>query len=217
MKEKWQRHAPTALAADAPVRPAGNHVAQPCLAVFGVKRGFFDGRQRQLAQRRRGLVFGEHPLALIHADEPLRSSAVDHRRLVAPAMRITVGDGGACEKAVRIAQDFDDLWTGLPDIHAAKQRQLRRILAIALHRVQDIGQRHAMGDATVEVFDAIGGGGVHQTGAVVGGGVVGQVDRRRAVITGVHIGQRMLEPDVGQRLARRSCQYCADQLVTLQA
>jgi hypothetical protein len=56
VQEERQGHAPAALAADAPVGPAGDHVAQAGLAVLGVEAGLLDGVQRQLAQRLGRLV-----------------------------------------------------------------------------------------------------------------------------------------------------------------
>jgi hypothetical protein len=56
VQEERQRHAPAALAADAPVGPVGDHVAQPGLAVLGVEAGLLDGVQRHLAQRAGGAL-----------------------------------------------------------------------------------------------------------------------------------------------------------------
>ena len=58
---------------------------------------------------------------------------------------------------------------------------------------------------------------MHDTGTIVGGGVVGQVHRRQAVITRIHCGQRMAEVDAGQRFAQGGGDYRACELVTLQA
>ena len=103
VQKEGHRHAPAALAADAPVRPVGNHVAQACLAVLGVKAGVVDSIQCQLAQSFGRLVFGKDARALIHADEPLGRGAVDHRCLVAPAVRVAVGDGLGGHQAVALA------------------------------------------------------------------------------------------------------------------
>src|SRR6218665_952001 len=54
--------------------------------VLGVEGGVFYGLERDLAQCLVGLVLGEHALAFVHAHKPLRCGAVDHGRLVAPAM-----------------------------------------------------------------------------------------------------------------------------------
>ncbi len=58
---------------------------------------------------------------------------------------------------------------------------------------------------------------MHDAGAVVGGGVVGQVDRRQAVVAGIHLRERMAEADLVQRLARRGGQHRAREAVALQA
>ena len=166
----------------------------------------------------RRLVLGEHAFAAcVHADEPLGGGAVDHRRLVAPAVRVAVRDGLGGEQAAGSAQRLDDQRRGLPDVQAAEQRQFGRIAAVALHRVQDVVVGHAVGDAGVEVFHAVGGRGMHDAGAVVGGGVVGQVDRAQAPVAGVHVVQRMQEVEQRQVLALRRGQHGAGELKALQA
>ena len=74
-----------------------------------------------------------------------------------------------------------------------------------------------MGDAAVEVFHAIGRRGVNQARAVLGRGVVGQVDRAESVVAGIHMGQRMLEVDAAQGLAHGGGNDRAGELVALQA
>ncbi len=201
VQEEGQGHAPAALAADAPVGPAGDHVAQPRLAVLREEAGFLDGFQRHLAQGLGRLVLGEHALAFVHADEPLGRGAVDHRALVAPAVRVAVGDGFGGEQAVRLGQHFDDARHGLPDVQAAEQREVGCVGAVALHRVEDVVVGQAVRDAGVEVVHAIGRRGMDDAGAVLGGGVVGQVHRREPAIARVHVIQRMLEVQPGEFLA----------------
>ena len=191
--EEGQRNAPTALAADAPVGPAADHVAQARLAVFRIEGGLLDRVERELAQRRGRLVLGEDANAFVHADEPLRRGAVDHRRLVTPAVWVAVADGGRRQQPVRFAQHLDNPRAGFPDVHAAKQRQFCGVLAVALDRVEDLVDAHAVRNAAVEVFDPIGRRRVDQTGAVGGGGVVGQIDRGQSVVARVHMRQRMAE------------------------
>ena len=157
VQEKWHRYAPAALARDAPVGPVGNHVAQAGFAVFGVEARFFNRIQSQLAKGLGCFVFGEDARAFVHAHKPLGGCAVDHRRLVAPAVRVAVGNGVGCHQAVALAQNFNDAGAGFPDVHAAKQGQVVGITAIALHRVQDVVVLQAMGHAAVEVVHAIGG------------------------------------------------------------
>jgi hypothetical protein len=77
-------------------------------------------------------------------------------------------------------QRLDDVRHGLPDVLAAEQREVGRVGAVALHRVQDVVVGQAVRDAAVEVVQAVGGRGVDDAGAVFGGGVVGQVHRRQA-------------------------------------
>ncbi len=217
VQEERDRHAPAALAADAPVGAAGDHVAQARLAVLRIEAGLVDRGERELAQRGRRLVLGEHADAFVHAHEPLRRGAVDHRRLVAPAVRVAVRDLGGGEQPAGVAQRFDDGLLGLPDELAAEQRQLGRVDAAALHRIEDVVDRHPVADARVEVIDPVRGRRVDDAGAVVGGGVVGQVDRREAVVAGVHFRERMAEADLVERLARRGGEHGAGQAVAIQA
>ena len=62
---------------------------------------------------------------------------------------------------------------------------------------------HAVRDAGLEVVDAVGRRRVDDAGAVLGGDVVGQVDRRQAVVARVDVVQRMVE--VAGRRASRPC------------
>jgi hypothetical protein len=96
VQEEGNRHAPVALARDAPVGPVGDHRVQPRLAPVGVELGRLDGGQRLVAQRQ--TLLGLPGLA-IHADEPLRGGAIDDRRLVPPAVHVAVGDLAAGEQA----------------------------------------------------------------------------------------------------------------------
>ena len=182
VQEKRNRHAPTALPADAPVGPVRDHVVQTRLAVLGIKAGLLDRVERHPAQCFGRLVFGENAFAFVHSDEPLRSRAVDHRALVAPAMRVAVRNALGGHKPARIAQGLDDLGHRFPDVLAAEEGEIRRIAAVALHRIQNVVDREAMRAARVEVVHAISRRRMHDAGAIVGGGVVGQIHRSKAVI-----------------------------------
>ena len=190
VQEKRNRHAPGALTADNPVRPVGDHVAQAGLSVFGVETGLLNGLQRQLTQSLGRLVLSEHAFALIHANEPLRGGAVDHRRLVPPAVRVAVHDVGCIEQAACVAQGVDDDGHGLPDIEAAKQREIGRVAAVGLHRIEDVFELEAVRDAAVEVVQTICGCRMHDASAVFVGGVVGQIDGRKTPIAQTAIGSR---------------------------
>ncbi len=81
VREQRQRHAPHALARDAPVGTAGDHAVDALLAPARCPLDLADLGERRGAQA-----------CLFHADEPLRRRAEDHRRLVAPAVRIAVAE-----------------------------------------------------------------------------------------------------------------------------
>ena len=149
VQEERDRHAPAALARDAPVGPASDHVAQASLAVFRVEVGVVDGFQSDLAQCLFWLLRGisEHAFAFIHADEPLGRCTVDHRRLVAPAMWVAVGDGLGINQTIGHFECVQNDGHSLPDVLAAEHAKIRRIHAVALHRVQDLFVLHAVGHA----------------------------------------------------------------------
>ncbi len=111
----------------------------------------------------------------------------------------------------------DDHRHGLPDVLAAEQREVGRVGAVALHRVQDVVVGQAVRDAGVEVVHAVGGRGVDQAGAVVGGRVVGQVDRRQAPVAGIHVVQRVLELEAAELLALDRGQHRAVERIAVHA
>ena len=156
VQEERDGHAPAALAADAPVGPAGDHVAQPDFAVLREKAGLFNRCQCELTQRFGCLVLGEDTLTLVHADEPLGRNAVDHWRLVAPAMRVAVRDVLAGKQASGALQGIDDDRAGLPDVLPAKQREVAGISPVALYWIQDVVIRQAVCHAAIKVFHAVG-------------------------------------------------------------
>ncbi len=87
--ERGNRHAPGALARDAPVRPVREHAGHP------------------LAAPRRdpphGVRFGDRRRAqAVHADEPLRRRQKDHRLMAAPAVRIRVLERRCGTRAGRV-------------------------------------------------------------------------------------------------------------------
>ena len=102
-------------------------------------------------------------------------------------MRVAVRDVFGGKQPACIAQGVDDDGRGLPDMLATKQREIRGVRTVALHRVQDVVIGHAVRHAAVEVFHAIGGRGVNQSGSVVRRGVVGQVHGRESVKALVHL------------------------------
>ena len=91
--EHRERHAPGALARDAPVGPRLDHAGDALLAPARDPLHAADRGERVAAQAR-----------FLHAQEPLRRRAEDHRRLVPPAMRIAVAVRLDDESAARPAR-----------------------------------------------------------------------------------------------------------------
>jgi len=221
VQEEGDRHAPVALARDAPVRAVGDHGVQARLAPVGEKFRRFDGSQRRLAQ---GASLDR---LAIHADEPLRRGAVDDRRLVAPAMHVAVGDLVRGEQAADFAQLLDDGGVGIPDVEAAEEGQALGKAAVALHRREDLLVAHAVALAGLEVLQAVGRRAMHHARAGIQRDVVAEIHRRFALVEGMaelHQRQRRalagaehlaLDAVAGQRLAaqfRRQHQQAARRL-----
>ena len=102
-------------------------------------------------------------------------------------MRVAVGDAMRGHQAVGVFQRFQNDGHRFPNVLASEQGKVGGISAVALHRVQDVGVLHAMRHAGVEVIHTVSGGAVHDAGAVVGGGVVGQVHRCDTLVASVHV------------------------------
>src|ERR1700754_971779 len=102
--EQRDGYAPRALARDAPVGTAIDHAGDTLFAPARDPAHRLDRGERGMTQA-----------GLLHADEPLRRGAEDHRRLVPPAMRIAVSELRKREEHAAIAQQIDDGVVGLPD------------------------------------------------------------------------------------------------------
>ena len=152
VQEERNRHTPVALTRDAPVWPPSNHAVQARLPPGRDKGGFFDRRQRPLTQS--GALLGLR----VHADEPLRSSAVDQRRFVPPTVHVAVLNHRVFEQATDFIKLGDDIRVGLPNKLTAEERQRLNIHAIALHWTDDVVVAHAVAFAGTEVLLAIGWG-----------------------------------------------------------
>ena len=74
---------------------------------------------------------------LVHADEPLRRGAEDHRRLVAPAMRIAVLDLLVLEQPAAALELLDEHFAALVHLQAGDERRALAEAAVAHHRVVD--------------------------------------------------------------------------------
>ena len=92
--EDDDRHAPDALARDAPVGAAGDHVGDALLAPGGHPLHLLDGFERALAE-----------IVAVHADEPLLGGAEDDRVVAAPAVRIGVRELFEAQQRAGVLQD----------------------------------------------------------------------------------------------------------------
>ena len=137
----------------------------------------FDTGQRALAQGLAILAFD------IHTDEPLGRGAVDHRRFMTPAVHVAVLNRRVGHQRVYVTQLLDDVRVGFPDHLAAEERQVIRVNAVALHRVQHIVKAHAVLAAGNKVIHTVRRSRVNDTGtAHLRLNVIRQINRREAVV-----------------------------------
>jgi hypothetical protein len=122
--EQRQRHAPGALARNAPVRAVGDHAGDALLAPGRRPVDLGDITQRMFAQS-----------LLIHADEPLRRRAEHDRGVMPPAMRVAVDVGLIVDQRAVGAHGLDDELAALLEFHAAHQRRIGEEAAIVAGRV----------------------------------------------------------------------------------
>ena len=186
--EQRDRHAPGALAADAPVRAAIDHAGDARLAPGREPADVVDGGHR----------IGAQP-GLVHRDEPLRGGAEHHRRLVTPAVRVAVLDLGERQQRAIAAQHVDDQRLRLPQVHAgqrhvAGRRRGRQVDAAAVDRVDLAGGvriHHPVLLADREILLAVAGRGMHRAGAV-GVGHVLAVEQRDVAVGVERVRQQLV-------------------------
>ena len=203
-------HAPLPLARQRPVGPVTDHAAQARLAPVRIKARVVYAAQCSRAQRL-GRLFPLESGRRVHAREPLRAGAVDDGRLVPPAMHVAVHVVFAVEQRAGFVHLLDDLRIGLPDHHAAEERQRGNVFAVGHHRREDLLIRHAVVAAGIEVLHAVGGRAVDDAGAGVQRHVFAEVHRRQALV------ERMLKADQLQRLALAGRECRSRQFVARQA
>ena len=92
-------------------------------------------------------------------------------------MHVAVLDGRMLQQRTDFGQLVDDHRIGLPDVHAAKERQIGGIGTIALHRGQDLLVVHAVLLARLEILDPVSRRRVHDAGTGVHGHVVAEENR----------------------------------------
>ena len=136
-----QRHAPTALAADAPVGARLDGAGDALDAPVGDPRRVVDGRERVGAQG-------------VDADEKLFDRAEDDRRLGPPTVRVRMLVRRGAEQGVAGAEVLDDERVGLEDqladpfLHAALGRETPEVV----HRAKDV---QPLGLAEMEVVRTV--------------------------------------------------------------
>ena len=120
--DRRNRHAPRALARDAPVGPVRHHVEDAVAAPGGNPLHLVVDRVlRGVAQRPRlAVLAGDHRLA-VHAHEPLRRGEEDHRVVAAPAVRVLVRERLAVPEPAALVQRLLDLRVGVEHALAAEE------------------------------------------------------------------------------------------------
>ena len=165
--EQGDRHAPGALPGDTPVRAVAQHA--------------FDARLAPLRQPLHLVHLGAglgQQAALAHGNEPLGGAAENDRRLVAPAVRVAVGDGLQRHQGAALFQGVDHRLVGLAHVQAADHRQVLPEQAVVLHRAVHF---QAVLLADDKVVFTVARRGMHAAGTGVGGDVVTKNHRHLAV------------------------------------
>ncbi len=157
----------------------------------GMKRVCLDGVQRA----------GADVLRAVHADEPLRGGAVDQRGLGAPGVGVGVHQLGAGEQGAGLGQGGADGVGGLVDVDAGETGDPGVEGAVV---ADGLGDLQAVGAAEGEVVLAVGGGGVDQAGALLGGDVVAEQEGDVEVVAVA--AQGVVEAQAGERRAGQGAQ-----------
>ena len=165
--EDRDRHAPGALAADAPVAPLTHHAFDAVPATGRQPFDLGDGLQGRLAKA-------------LDRGEPLFGRPEDRRFLGAPVVGVAVAVGGLGQQGAGLLQGRDDRPVGvLEHIEAGKGTGFGRQRAGFVDRAQHLEVVLAAG---VEVVDAVAGRRVHQAGAALGGDVIAAEHHRAAAL-----------------------------------
>ena len=192
--ERRDWHTPGALAGDAPVRAARDHVVDAVAApgrnpldllVDRVKGGLAQSARRAFARR-------DHRLA-VHPHEPLRGGEENHRIVAAPAVRVGVLVRLVVPEAAAFRQRLHDRGIRFEDLLPRKQPDIVREPAVRSDGRIDV---EPVLQPSQVVVGAVAGSGVDRTGALLERHVVGEHSERRTVV------QRMREPEAFEILAR---------------
>ena len=167
-------HAPDALARDAPIGAAGDHIGDALFAPCGNPTHFADGLQGLLAK-----------IVALHADEPLLGGAENGGVVAAPAMRVGVRKLLQAAKGVMRLQDLDHDRVSFPDRLA--DNLFGQAARSAFGMVETAGGIHRAecGDAVLTadciILLAVTGRGVDGAGALLQSDVIGKDAERIAI------------------------------------
>ena len=156
-----QRHAPEALARNAPVGPLGNHVVDALFAPLGLPFHFGD-----FGERLSGAGSSWSSL-----DEPLLGGAEDHGIVAAPAVRIAVREFAFAHEHAALLQQLDDDRVRFENRLALVFRQAFDESAVVILRRVGF---EAVFLAGAKVVGAMAGRGVHDSAALIERDVLGE-------------------------------------------
>ena len=179
--EHRKRHAPGTLARDAPVRASLDHAGDALLAPVWQPAHLADSCERIAPQP-----------CFFHAQEPLRRRTEDHRRLMAPAMRIAVHIGFVMDQPACVSQRVDDRCIGIEHRLSFEQRRAGHESSVGSDRIVD---RQAVLAAHLVIVGAVARGRVHGSGAGLERHVSAQDHGYFAFV------ERMLQPQALERCA----------------
>ena len=187
VQEHRKRHAPGALARNAPVGTRLDHARDALLAPSGNPLHAADRGQRVAAESR-----------FFHAQEPLRRRAEDHRRLVAPAMRIAVAVRLVVDQFSGLLDRLDDLRVRVENRESFEERRADDKAAVVPDRVVD---RQVVAPAHLVVVGAVAGRRVDGAGAGIEGHVLAEDHGHLTFV------EWMLESQPLERLALRLAEH----------
>ena len=166
-EQHGDRHAPGALARDAPVGAVGDHPRDALATPRGDPAHAVDLLEGRRAQP-----------PLLHRDEPLAGRAEDHRVLAAPAVRVAVGDLPLAQQVAGVANGRDDDGVGVEDLLAGHALDVGGEPPPVVHGAVDV-ETVPLPDHVVLL--AVARSGVDQTRAGLEGDVVAEDEARLAV------------------------------------
>ena len=188
--ERGNRHAPEALARDAPVRTVLDHSVDALATPRRVPGHGVDGGEGALSQ-----------VSPIEGDEPLLGGTKDQRVLAAPAIGVGMGELARLQQLAFAREKVDHLLVGVEHLDA---REVLDLFGEATGRVDGAIDVQPVAHARQIVVPAVSRGRVHHAGSGVEGDVVAQDTLH------VAIDPRMAEPDALELGAREATQLVTE-------